>query len=74
MSDIDKDKKIIELEALLKKANEKIEECERRLGLNSSNSSKPRHRMDFVKNHLQRLCVPRQIKVLGDKQATLVTH
>jgi transposase len=55
VSKTDKDKRIAELEeavvrleillkqseAFLKKANEKIEELERRLGLNSSNSSKP---------------------------------
>ena len=37
----DKDKKIQELEAIIVKLTARIEELEKRLGLNSKNSSKP---------------------------------
>ncbi len=81
MTETDKDKRITELEealvrleALLKKAHEKIEELERRLNLNSSNSSKPPSSDGLRKKPSPTSLCPKTDKSSGDKQGTLVIH
>ena len=81
MSKTDKDKRIAELEealvrleVLLKKAYERIEELERRLNLNSSNSSKSQLSDGLPKKPSPTSLRPKTDKSSGDKQGTLVIH
>lgn len=57
-----KDKRIQELEAIVKKLLERIEELERMLGLNSSNSSKPPS-----SDGLRKQSKPRSLRLKGQK-------